>query len=846
MRAPRWLLSAPLQPMWRGLERAVGGWYEAIATTTTTTTTMKIAFFLLLLASTAASAARVLQHGVAVGLGSPCATDSDCIVAHAVCWPLEGNARRTGRCACEFGETWDASTATCADPAALGRTLVDVTFDLGAHLWFTETYGHPGLTRAPQPAPRVWTCDAVARLCWAQTANGAVQYTSALVAGNWWIINHGVALGERHVPLADLLWRCAPSSGRRFRRLLDNGAATSARDRAMRPPEEHCGACDRTWCSEHGHCANAATFACSCDAGWQGERCETPSVVVAPPLLLSSECAIDADCGANAECWWRASSSSSASSFELARGCVCPPGYIPSSPTGTACVVSLDVATIVGASVADDEIADVSYSPTKPHAVWWTKTGVRHVAWVQDPPSATRAAWRVRASADARAFACVAPADFFVHRAFMNRSDAHCAGPLAVCGQGVLASATEPTTGLCACTSAFALRNNRCDGCVSSRTGPSCALPAATCGALHCNARGSCAGGALATLAALPFAHALNAEQHGNATAPEHCACGEERSFVACRNQTHCAVLEKGADNAVNLVMPGTTTRVVAHFGLVAEPRAADAPACLCANGAGGVSCELNATACAVSHCGDAADGHGACIQTAFGTECACARQDGELSWFGATCRESPSACRARRCNGAGRCTHQQQGCACDAFRTGASCETVVCANGGTLAEDGQSCTCASRDFEGTYCERWVCNQDSHLSADGERCVCAGLWQRSAATGNCTVHPCGVGRPTPTTCACPPGADTAPMEPFCRLRCPSGAHSPDGGDGTCVLRTAAATTPPTSDTSGATATRASLSFFAWVVTLSMPSLAVASLFIETITNGARAGFLPSF
>lgn len=801
---------------------------------------MKIAFFLLLLLTAftaSASAARVLQHGVAVGLGSPCAADSDCLAARAVCWPLEGNARRVGRCACEFGETWDAATATCASAAALGRTLVDVTYDLDAHLWFSETYGQPALTRAPQPAPRTWTCDAVARLCWAQTASGTVQYTSALVAGSWWIIHHSGALGTRQIPLADLLWRCAPQSGRRFRRLLDNGAATSERGRAMRPPEEHCGVCDRTWCTEHGSCAGA--FACSCDAGWSGARCDTPAL---PPPLRGGAvaCATDADCGANEECWWRATND--VHSFELERMCVCPPGFIPSS---SSCVRSPDVATIVGASVADDEIADVSYSPSEPHAVWWTKSGVRHVAWVADPPSAARLAWRVREVAGTHAFQCVSPSDFFVDRTSMNRSDSHCRGAVGVCGQGVLASATDATTGLCACASNFALRNNRCDGCVASRTGPTCALSAATCGATHCHARGACAGGALATEAALPFAHALNAELQGNATLPDHCACGDERDFVACRNQTHCAVLEKGVDNSVLLVLPGTTTRVVAHMGNVVAPRAPSAPTCVCRSGAGGVSCELDAAACAVDHCGGAADGRGACIQTAFGTECACARLDGELLWFGATCRESPSDCRARRCSGAGGCKDQQQGCVCDAFRTGASCETVVCANGGTLAEDGQSCVCPSADFEGTYCERWTCNQDSHLNAQGTRCVCAGLWERSIATGNCTLHPCGVGRPTPTTCACPPGTDTAHVEPFCRLRCPAGAYAPDGGDGTCVQRAASLTPTTAPIDTNASAERASLSIGAWVVTLSMPALSIASLFIETVTNGARAGFLPS-
>jgi hypothetical protein len=814
---------------------------------------------------------RPLQHGVYVGPGSPCSVDSDCFLAKAVCWPLAGNAVQQGHCACDFGLVWHAQNATCRNQTDVtGHTVVEVdrTTRLAAfadapeapRLWWAENYGQPALWREAQPAPAVWTCAAEARICWAEE-NGA-QFVS-VVPQDWWQIRYKYQVTK--IRLADVFWRCAPSeeTPKRFRRLLDNGASTSYKGRAMRPPHEHCGECDRSYCSGRGTCAG--DFVCTCDHPllWEGARCEVPtasSVLAARALLhTTTTCTSDDLCetlGEGLACW-------QIEGDARAQGrCLCKEGYDAASASEVAggqlsCTRSARTHTLVGGSVSSTTVADVHLSVDRPTRVWWETETTRHVADLLEPVDTNATQWSLATPAR-HAWKCLDPATFFVDTTRPNDPDAHCLGARAVCGQGVDVQLSHAASGSCICTSHFMNVGNRCHTCRAPWTGPFCMHSTGSCGHEYCHGNGVCASGSRAStvLRARVRADTANDERIGmSAGLPGYCVCGDTNTPRECTNTTTCASLVYGLDNSIALVVCGGCAPRPVSYGLMERSYTAERPVCLCTRGAGGADCVESSAECAARVCG-AHGGHGTCVQTELGDECACLRVDGELQWFGAHCNVSSQACRTSRCSGHGTCLTQQQGCKCDPFWTGYACEQHTCAHDGTPSDEVEgTCTCGT-NFTGNHCERWKCNQDSAFNVSSGACECGGLWTLDPNSLNCTLHTCGAGAPAlgaPHLCACEVGASAHSSAPHCRRACrfQNQTHGTDGEcrcpagyqGRTCATVFSSSAQPLPHPTNTLTTLPRNVSLFHDVVIGAPVAVHILGTFAGLIKTGLQSGFL---
>jgi len=742
---------------------------------------------------------RVAQWGIRVAPGSPCVDDSDCADARAVCYYSAFGPGRV--CGCAFGSWWRAEEAACLDTtawvtlnASLGVVHIDQRVRLvgrgldtpAPELVWAETHSNPLRNTALPAIPYAWRCHAGSRTCAARTDGVDIITTHP---DDWVLVRHR-SLGVRQLPAARVAYRCTAGDGRRQRRLLDNQALASVGNAGMRALSDHCGGCDAAWCNYRGSCAG--DFECTCDTGWSGAQCETPTPTLcaqteqtARALLALRACTADAECGVGPG--YTCASGAAFSGTTLTRLCICSIGYVPAPVSGSLiCVAAMTPTVIVGVRVDGSYTVDIAFSASRPEWVWWLADNgaTRHVAFVANPYT-ERAVARWDPVWVFRGFGCASDL-FFWDSTRSTDPVAHCLGAVHVCGAGVDTVQSNPLTGACVCLPNFLWSSNRCDGCSAAWAGPTCALNASSCAFDVCSGRGVCAGGLLATRAARPVARAEIYDAPGCTVLPLYGVVDDPGYdangllVIDTRNTTHTVVLVSPAQDDIYYVDPATNTPAWVSFGRGDLAHANDSvPACQCAPGVGGDRCDREPEACARDACGRVATEddqvRGQCVRTAWGTECEGHREAGRLVWFGALANQSRSECRALRCSGRGECLHQQQGCTCDATFEGRDCSVRVCGAAGRVSPtNSTSCICDT-GVEGETCDLWPCHRDSLRDPITGACACAGLWTFSALTAACTEHPCGWGEPRPglpSQCMCRnANATRHATAPFCRQLC---------------------------------------------------------------------------
>ena len=745
----------------------------------------------------------VLPVGVAVVPGSLCETNNDCVFGNMQCWPAVGNTRGERRCACAYGDTWDAFNNRCASPAALGRSVEVVVrttsitnTTIGTPLVvYEEQWASPDSTI---PYPDVWYCDAVARYCWATQDGTQVVST---IARDYYHIRSRV-LGSTRVPLAHMIWQCSEGV---LNYLNDNTAPVSALGTGMRPISQHCTPCgaNSTWCGAHGSCL--ANYDCTCEDGWTGDRCEVPPpenvVNATAPIGMYSDTfpcnpLYQTSCGPNELCYFTNFSPTPTADDGV---CACAPGFHRDPLSNTyvyaslgfgapqliavqqLCVNSSQTGVFVGAPVPSVNaqtgvaVADVVFLTDQPWSIWWADSQGQLVA-ARTPvfANATDPTWYPQ-QLTWNVTTCV---DMSLY--FYQPNGSVCLGAAGVCGLGVNATQSDPVSGACVCASNFVMNpaTGLCDLCATGWTGYLCNEAPSRCAATECAGNGTCVPGPYwsAKYTASPERLAgpnLDPLDFGIGftSVPASCVCGDPAGLLLggnasiCTNTSACVDLVRVGDNELVLCPP---TGVCSLAPLSASP-----DVCMCASGYGGANCTTTAEQCALEKCSVTPAGviTGTCVTTAAVSECACTKTTtGALEWYGPTCNQTAAQCRAQRCSGTGDCLLQNQGCACDTYWGGADCSELQCANAQPTVANGSACVCEP-SFYGEYCEYWTCNQDSVLTPSG--CVCRGAW-RLDANGNCTANVCGDGVPlagAPWLCVCDVGASFYDSAPFCRNTC---------------------------------------------------------------------------
>lgn len=797
----------------------------------------------------------VVPFGVGVVVGSPCVTNADCELANAVCWPTTGNSRGESRCACEYGLTWDARNYRCDTPAALGRTITNITraYTGSNAVRYEEQWAE---VATPLTFPSLWHCDSIARYCWGE-AEG-VQFVSS-IARNWWHLRYFVP-GVTRVPLSHMIWRCAEGEGVY---LSDSTAPTSVYGSGLRGASDHCSSCttDGHWCGAHGTCYG--DWKCTCRDGWSGERCELPpaaqvaaavlpvgnysDTIACNPFLPTSTCNTGEQCYIDLLDLEKA-----AAEMRPPRGvCACEAGRSRDPRSNSYVVITTDVngggesvyveqfcsntsttATFVGAPVPTPGVgvADVAFLIDQPTSVWWSdEGGVLHVARTPIAADLHDPTWRPRNLAW-HAARCPAGGSYFYPGSYARAvSGGVCSGATGVCGIGVNASASNPWTGTCKCLPNFMLdaTTGRCDLCAANFTGYRCDQDITTCAVQKCSAAGFCLAGPLAyetyayQLARLSGVRLDPSDDGtlGSTRAPDACICNDVAVVSpAAAPCARCSYLLRTPDN--ELIVSNTSRP------LVIDPNSTPENVCQCSTGFGGDACNYSPSACRALKCGSAPGftTTGDCVSSPVGTECNCVVVlNGTNALYGRKCTQDAPRCRQERCGGRGTCVLQNQGCECDAGWGGVDCKTPQCDNGQPANLTDSTCVC-SPSFYGEFCQFWRCNVDSYLAKDGT-CTCAGQWTKDAK-GNCTLSTCGAhGRPRsgqPNSCVCKSYAafSTASGAPYCRPKCPAGLKRTPSGDCICAFGTSGAVCEtPRSDYYFSTSSSTSTDMFA--VTLVM-------------------------
>ena len=763
-----------------------------------------------------------LPVGVGVVPGTKCQLNLECEIANAVCWPTTGNTRGESRCACEYGMTWDAVHFRCEYPEKLGRNLTIINRAGGvagnqAAIRYEEQWAE---TATPLAFPSVWTCDAVARYCWAEA--GGVQFVSS-IARDWWHIRHHVP-GTTRVPLSHMIWRCAGNSTQNVF-LSDSTAPTSEYGTGLRSASDHCSACspDGHWCGAHGRCNG--TWACVCSDGWSGERCATPPLLVSRQATVpvgSYDDAVACDpfsvqstCGVGEMCYMTADTIATGSvSNRAPMGvCACSPGYAraPGSNGYVAvssdavsggqtvqlpqyCINTTSVGTYVGAAVDTPGVgvADVLFLVDQPSNVWWTDaTGTIHAARsivpadVHDPTwRPSNIAWRAQRCKDTSSF-------FYPGNAEKVISEGVCRGAVHVCGLGVNVSASNSFSGVCVCKSNYRLNpeTGMCDICAPTLAGYSCDQDISLCSVAHCSGAGFCLSGPRAyDLYAYDTARLSGVRLDpdddgttGTTSMPSVCVCNDlavvSPAPPAC---SACSYLQRTPDN--ELILTNTSSP------LLVEALRIPPNVCKCSSGYGGESCNYGPAVCRALKCGTASGFEitGDCVSSSIGAECKCVEvADGTDALYGRKCTFTTAECREARCSGHGTCVLQNQGCECDANWGGADCSVPQCSNNQPRDPVTGKCVCGS-SFYGEFCQYWTCNHDSYVGSDG-KCSCQGQWLRDSR-GNCTLSACGIhGRPRvglSNSCVCKSYASFTMDAPYCKPDCPPEAGR--GADGNCT------------------------------------------------------------
>jgi hypothetical protein len=197
---------------------------------------------------------------------------------------------------------------------------------------------------------------------------------------------------------------------------------------------------------------------------------------------------------------------------------------------------------------------------------------------------------------------------------------------------------------------------------------------------------------------------------------------------------------------------------------------------CVCDDGATGPGCANSSAVCSHASCSS----HGYCVpSTAVGnttaeTRCAC-----DEGWAGYACNITAAECGAAFCSNRGVCVGGDDGfvmCACEANRTGFSCETEECARGGVpTGVEGTPCTCP-RWTSGLRCETDTCGFGI-VTQDGD-CVCDANRRKNTSRSDvpaCYESTCGPnGTPVDSRrCACTRGYEPSGdgvIEDVCQRR----------------------------------------------------------------------------
>lgn len=583
-----------------------------------------------------------------------CFTDLECQRTHTgICWVYTGSTRG-GVCACAPDQTFRADLGTCE-----GTVESLVTEVAAPSLLYYADNGTVVDRYGPTPLwPPTWSCD-VSR-CTASDDAAVASYM---------VLTSGALSGGTLAP-DEVAIHC--NGGTRF---YESAYAPSQLMLNAAPVHhDNCISCD-AWCGAHGTCTNATTFACACDAGWGGRRCEhavaapmlsalAPAGALARPVpfvytandmfraLMSAAfpayatgrpCLADGSCDSNEMCYV---SVGDATAFGLgaSSACFCAPGYVPSGASGC---TDADTRPVFGARVnGRNSIGEVTNNFTADGlqlAFLTLPNGARVVsARASDLTPQSRSSARM----DPVLIACAAGTDSSI------KSPTDPAGWCDACAVGCNGQACTAEAG-CVCDEAHT--GPQCMGCADvGMIGPACNVSYVGCATERCNGAGTC----LDTVCACDASHV------GPYCTETPVSCGH----LYCNGRGLCA-------------NDGT---------------------CVCEGGWTGANCTVSAEDCGARLCGS----FGSCV----GTACACDTNRTGLS------------CATPLCVGGSPAPDGS--CVCDAGHTGTWCEVAPCGGGsnGTRQADG-TCACEGV-LRGPACESHICGDG--YAYDPYTCVCPG------------------------------------------------------------------------------------------------------------------------